>query len=94
MPRDSTDRARTNDHTWDALIRVGIKYQGRVGKFRSVRYDRMAVYTVTNLRHLAMILVESGVIQPWPAGFRRLTTLEEGAAAEFLKVHKKVYTDP
>ncbi len=83
-----------NDHTWNGLIRIAIMYQGRVGKFRNQRYDRMSLYIVENIEKLAMILVDEGVIQPWPAGFRRLATIEKGVKDDFFRIHKKYHTDP
>ncbi len=54
----------------------------------------MSVYTVRNVRHLALMLVEVGAIQRWPAGLRRLSTIEDGVEREFRKVHGKFHTDP
>ncbi len=82
-----------NDQVWNALILIALKYQRRLGKFHSVRYDRMIVYTVSNIRELAGILVEAGVILNWPGGFRRLASIEEGVTAGFKEIHRKFHTD-
>ena len=82
------------DQTWDALIQMALKYQNRLGKFRSARYDRHVVYSVINIRELAGILVEKQVITSWQGGFRRLSTIEAGVVSGFKRIHEKFHTDP
>ncbi len=38
------------DQTWNGLIKIAVKYQNRLGKFHNVRYDRLVVFTVKNMR--------------------------------------------
>lgn len=94
MRREIVQGDEINDHTWNALIRIAITYQDRLGKYRNQRYDRMAVYLVDNVREVASILVDDGIIQPWSAGFRRLSTIEGRVKADFLRIHGKYHTDP
>jgi hypothetical protein len=84
----------TTDQTWNALIRLALKYQNRIGSYHNIRYDRKHLYIVVNLRQLASILVKAGVIHPWPAGFRRLGAIEEAVISQFTKLHGKTHLDP
>ena len=86
--------AEVNDLAWNALILIAIKHQKRLGRYHSIRYDRMVVYTVRNLCELAQILVDDGVIQSWSGGFRRLHSIESNVVEEFRKLHRKFHTDP
>lgn len=79
---------------WHGLIKIALKCQRRLGKFHNVRYDRMIVYTVSNVRELAAILVDAGTISSWPGGYRRLITIEKGVVVGFRKIHNKYHTDP
>lgn len=88
------DLLPVNDHCWNALILIAIKYQNRLGKFRNIRYDRHVVYTVKNVSELASILVEEGAIISWSGGFRRLKTIEDRVVRDFRQLHDKYHTDP
>jgi len=81
-----------NDQVWNALILQAIKYSSRAGRFRAERSSRDAVYLCKIITNLALILIETGVIRPWPAGFRRLRTLEDRAVTDFRRIHKKFHT--
>lgn len=83
-----------NDKAWDGLIRISLKHQNRLGKFHSIRYDRQVVYTAANLRELAVILVNSGVIQRWQGGSRRLQEIERSVMLNFRAIHGKYHNDP
>jgi hypothetical protein len=87
-------QAEITDQTWHGLIKMAIKQQRRLGKFRSDRYDRSVVYSVRNIRELASMLVDAGIISAWPGGFRRLSSIEDGVVVGFRKIHKKCHNDP
>lgn len=78
---------------WWALIEIAVKHQNRAGKFRSVRMDRSSVYMVRSIHELANTLVFDCVIPHWPAGFRRLQTIENELVADFKKLHRKCHND-
>lgn len=92
MKRSHSDEV--TDQTWNALIQMALKYQNRLGRFHNLRHDRHVVYSVKNIRELAGILVEKQIITSWPAGFRRLGTIEEGVVSGFKRIHDKFHTDP
>lgn len=83
----------TTDAIWLNLIDIAVKHKNRMGKFRSVRMDRQSVYMVSNVRDLAHNLVFSCVIPHWPAGFRRLSTVEEEVLLSFKNLHGKYHND-
>ena len=82
------------DRGKSSLINLVIKQQRRLGKFRSDRYDRAVVYSVRNIRELASMLVDAGIISSWPGGYRWLSSIEEGVVAGFRKIHNKCHNDP
>lgn len=87
-------QSEITDQTWHGLIKLAIKQERRLGKFRSDRYDRSVVYSVRNIRELSMMLVDAGIISSWPGGYRRLTSIEDGVVEGFRKIHNKYHTDP
>lgn len=91
----ATDKHQSElaDQAWNALILVALKHQRKIGKYYSERYDRHCVYAVKNLRQLASILVNHGYLVSWPAGFRRLSTIEREVIAKFKETHDKYHTD-
>ncbi|MAY56462.1 MAG: hypothetical protein CMQ46_05120 [Gammaproteobacteria bacterium] len=91
--RAANKDSEITDHTWDGLIRIALKYQGRMGRYHNIRYDRKHLYIVLNVRQLASILVDKKIISSWPAGFTRLTTIEEAVIREFKKLHGKTHLD-
>ena len=73
----------------NTLILVALKHhQRKIGNYHSERYDRHCVYAVKNLRQLASILVNHGYLPSWPAGFRRLSTIEREVIARFKENHE------
>lgn len=86
-------RSAANDAFWYKLIELALFHRARIGKFHNIRFERQSFYILTVLPVLASILVDSGVIIAWPAGYRRLRSIEDGASKDFFKVWGKYPSD-
>lgn len=82
------------DNVWYALIDLALLHRSRIGSRHNITWERRSYFIVTMIPHLAGDLVQRGVIEQWPAGFRRLGTIEQGAAREFRIHWKKHPNDP
>ncbi|ALO46179.1 hypothetical protein [Pseudohongiella spirulinae] len=82
-----------SDQVWNSMICMALKYQTKIGRFNNRRYERKFVYLVINLCQGASILVETGAIHSWAAGFRRLHAIQEEVISQFNRIYGKTHLD-
>lgn len=83
-----------SDAIWSGLIQVSDNNCKKIGSFKNRRYERNFVYICRACTHLAMILVDRGVINRWQGGYRRLSAIEAAAVGKFRQIHGVFHTDP
>lgn len=77
------------DRTWYLLIDTSLAHRARIEKIRNQRFARHSYYMCRIVRDLAADMVNCGLILPWPAGFRRLATIQEEARLDFIRIYGK-----